>query len=84
MPAFAILGIEAIKKQWSGLILLPAMFFLGFTLIFSLAVSELVKPLYALSVSIASFLPALILSLLLLVFAILHLRKMDIEADEIR
>ena len=60
------------------------MFFLGFTLIFSLAVSELVKPLYALPVSIIAFLPALILSLLLLVFAILHLRKMDIEADEIR
>jgi hypothetical protein len=84
MPVFAILGIEAIKKQWSGLILLPAMFVLGFTLIFSLAVSELVKPLYALPVSIIAFLPALILSLLFLLFAILHLRKMDIEADEIR
>ena len=84
MPAFAILGIEAIKKQWSGLFLLPAMFVLGFTLIFSLAVSELVKPRYALPVSITAFLPALILSLLFLLFAILHLRKMDIEAGEIR
>jgi len=47
MPAFVIIGITALSKAGLGLLLIHAMFILGFTLIFSLAVSEAVKPLYS-------------------------------------
>lgn len=77
MPAFMIAGILALRKSGLGLLLIPALFVLGFTLIFSLAVSELVKPVYDLNISIKGLLPSLVLSLLFLVLAALHLRKLE-------
>jgi len=77
MPAFVIAGILALRKSGLGLLLIPALFVLGFTLIFSLAVSELVKPVYDLNISIEGLLPSLILSMLFLVLAALHLRKLE-------
>ena len=76
MPAFAILAIMTIKKRGLGLVLTPAMFVLGFTLIFSLAIGELVKPLYNLAPDIAGLTMSLLLSLLFLVLAGLHLWKL--------
>jgi len=76
MPAFAITGVMAFRKAGLGLLLIPAMFVLGFTLIFSLAVSELVKPLYGLDFDIVGLLPSLVLSILFLILAALHLRSL--------
>jgi len=58
MPAFMILGIMALRKAGLGLLLIPAMFILGFTLIFSLAVSEMVKPLYDLTITVGELGPS--------------------------
>lgn len=79
MPAFVIIGILAIKKAGLGLLLIPAMFILGFTLIFSLTVSEIVKPLYDLAIDIAGLGPSLVLSIFFLVLAALHLRKLKVN-----
>jgi hypothetical protein len=79
MPAFVIIGIMALRKTGLGLLLIPAMFVLGFTLIFSLAVSESVKPLYNLEISAGGLIPSLVLSILFLVLAFLHLRKLELS-----
>lgn len=83
MPAFVIIGIMAVKKIGLGLLLIPAMFILGFTLIFSLAVSELVKPLYDLTIDIGGLVPSLVLSILFLVLAALHLQKLELALEQV-
>jgi len=74
----------AIKKKGLGLLLIPAIFILGFTLIFSVAVSEIVKPLYDLTITIGGLGPFLILSILFLILAALHLRKLKLDLEETR
>jgi len=79
MPAFVIIGIMALRKAGLGLVLIPAMFILGFTLIFSLAVAESVKPLFDLNITAGGLIPSLVLSILFLVLAFLHLRKLEFD-----
>jgi hypothetical protein len=79
MPAFLILSVLAYRSHRTGLLLLPAIYVLGFTLIFSLAVGELVKPLFNATLSPGAFWPALGLSMLFLVLSILHLTMMGIS-----
>ena len=79
MPAFVILGIMTIRKNGLGLLLIPAMFVLGFTLIFSLALSELVKPLFGLSITAGGLIPSLVLSIVFLVLAGLHLQRLQVD-----
>ena len=79
MPAFLILSVLTYRNHGTGLLLLPALYVLGFTLIFSLAVGELVKPLFAAPLDPATFWPALALSLLFLVLGILHLNRLRIN-----
>jgi hypothetical protein len=81
MPAFAIIGIMALRKVELGLILIPAMFILGFTLIFSLTISELVKPVNGLNISIEGLVQSLILSLLFLILVIPYLRQLRLDYD---
>lgn len=78
MPAFLILSVLTYTSHGAGLLLLPAIYVLGFTLIFSLAVGELVKPLFNATLSPGAFWPALGLSILFLVLGILHLSKLRI------
>uniref|UniRef100_UPI001C0F289A hypothetical protein n=1 Tax=Arthrobacter globiformis TaxID=1665 RepID=UPI001C0F289A len=78
MPAFLILAVLTYKAQAMGLILLPALYILGFTLIFSLAVGEAVKPLFNAALNPASFWPSLLLSLFFLVLGSLHLRRLQL------
>ncbi len=80
MPAFVIMGIMALRKAGLGLLLIPAMFVLGFTLIFSLAVSELVKPLFDLNITASKLIPPLVLSILFMLLAFLHLRKLKLSS----
>jgi hypothetical protein len=82
MPAFVIVGITAIRKTGLGLLLIPSIFVLGFTLIFSLAVSELVKPLYGLSIDISGLGSSLILSIVFLVLAAFYLRSLKIDTEK--
>lgn len=76
MPAFIILGIMTIRNKGLGHLLTPAMFILGFTLIFSLAVSESVKPRYDMTVSAGGLVPSLVLSALFLVLTFFHFRNL--------
>lgn len=80
MPAFLILSVLTYRNRRTGLLLLPALYVLGFTLIFSLAVGELVKPLFGSAPGLPALLPALALSGLFLVLALLHLAKLRIPA----
>ena len=79
MPAFVIVGIMALRRAGLGVLLIPAMFILGFTLIFSLAIAESVKPLLDLNITAGGLIPSLVLSILFLVLAFLHLRKLEFE-----
>jgi hypothetical protein len=78
MPAFLVLSLLTYRNHRTGLLLLPALYVLGFTLIFSLAVGEMVKPLFGAEPSMAALLPALGLSGLFLVLGILHLAKLQV------
>lgn len=79
MPAFVILGILTIRNRGTGLLLIPAVFILGFTLIFSLAVSTLVRPLFDLTITPGDLVPSLVLSIVFLVLAAWHLRRLVIS-----
>jgi hypothetical protein len=81
MPAFLILAIMTLKKRGLGLVLTPAMFILGFTLIFSLVIGELVKPLYQQTPDISALTMSLLLSLLFLVLAGFHLWNLKIKEE---
>lgn len=83
MPAFVIIGIMAVKKAGLGLLLIPPMFILGFTLVFSLVVSEMVKPLYDLAITIGGLVPSLVLSILFLILAALYLRKLKLDSKRL-
>lgn len=80
MPAFLVLAVLTYRAQAMGLILLPALYILGFALIFSLALGEAVKPLFDAALDPASFLPSLLLSLFFLVLGALHLRRLQLSA----
>lgn len=78
MPGFLILSFLTYRGRRTGLLLLPALYVLGFTLIFSLAVGELVKPLFGAVPGLAALLPAVGLSGLFLVLGSLHLAKLQV------
>jgi hypothetical protein len=80
MPAFLILAVLTYRAEALSLILLPALYILGFTLIFSLALGEAVKPLFDAALNPASFWPSLLLSLFFLVLGSLHLRRLQLSA----
>ena len=79
MPAFLLLAVLTYRAHPLGLLLLPAMYVLGFTLIFSLALGELVKPLWDLEFNTAAFWTSLALSLFFAVLGALHLARLDLR-----
>ncbi len=82
MPAFAISGITALRKMGFPLLLMPSMFVLGFTLIFSLVISEAIKPLFDLTVSPSDLAMPLALSCLFLALAIANLLKLKTSTHD--
>lgn len=78
MPAFLILSVLTFRARWPGLVFTPALYLLGFTLIFSLALGELFKPFFDVPVSAVSLWSSLALSALFLVLGALHLWKLDL------
>jgi hypothetical protein len=79
MPAFLLLAVLTYKAHPLGLLLLPAMYVLGFTLIFSLALGELVKPLWNLNVNTAAFSTSLALSLFFAALGAWHLARLHLR-----
>jgi hypothetical protein len=83
MPGFLILSFLTYRNHRTGLLLLPALYVLGFTLIFSLAAGELVKPLFGRDPGVPALLQALALSALFLVLGILHLAKLKVASPPV-
>ena len=70
-----------LKKQGLAYVLTPSMFVLGFTLIFSLVIGELVKPWYQLTPDGTGLTMPLLLSLLFLVLASFHLSNLTFNRE---
>jgi hypothetical protein len=81
MPAFLLLAVLTFRSRPLGLLLLPALYVLGFTLIFSLALGELVKPLFAAETNFQALWLSLALSTFFAILGSLHLRKLEIPAQ---
>ena len=79
MPAFLILAVLTFRSRWPGLVLMPSLYLLGFTLIFSLALGELFKPLFNVPVSALSLWSSVLLSAFFLVLGGLHLWKVELN-----
>lgn len=78
MPAFLLLALLTYRSHPLGLLLLPALYVLGFTLIFSLALGELAKPLFGLDVNLPAFWLSLVLSVFFAAIGTFHLLKLDL------
>ncbi|VXC21867.1 conserved membrane hypothetical protein [Arthrobacter sp. 9AX] len=78
MPAFLILAIAAMRGQKTGLLLLPAAYVLGFSLILSLAAAEPAKEVFGSRFDPVAFWLWLALSLFFLVLGSLHLRLLRV------
>lgn len=72
MPAFLLLAFLIFRRRGIGLVLAPPLYVLGFTLIFSLALAELVKPRFGDQVETPALVAATSLSLLFLVLGSIH------------
>jgi hypothetical protein len=78
MPAFLILAVLVFRNRGAGLVLLPALYVLGFTLIFSLALAELVKPVFGTAPDLPTLAAAVTLSVLFLALGALHLGRLHL------
>ncbi|MBN1368624.1 MAG: hypothetical protein JW954_00120 [Dehalococcoidaceae bacterium] len=76
MPAFFITGIMALKKMPAGILTLPATFVLGFALMLSLAIAEVVKPIYNLQTDTGGLILYSSLSAVFLVLGAFYINKM--------
>jgi hypothetical protein len=81
MPAFLLLAVLTFKSRPLGLLLLPALYVLGFTLIFSLALGELVKPLFDRDPNFQALWLSLALSTFFGILGSLHLHKLELPAQ---
>ncbi|MEC5189784.1 MULTISPECIES: hypothetical protein [unclassified Arthrobacter] len=81
MPAFLILAVLTFRGRWPGLVLMPALYLLGFTLIFSLVLGELFKPFFNIPVSAVSLWSSVLLSAFFLVLGGLHLGRLELHPE---
>jgi len=85
MPLFIIAAILSLREKAIGFVLTPALFVLGFTLLFPVGFSELIPGLFQKSnapLNLSSFLLYDGLSVLFLIIGIVHMRKVQFNADE--
>lgn len=82
MPAFIIAAVVAARRDVMGLLLTPALFVMGFTLLAPLALSEFLKPLlYDLSMDTAEMGLFLLLSILFLILIVAYSWSLKIKED---
>ncbi|MDD3890575.1 MAG: hypothetical protein PHR65_11750, partial [Syntrophomonadaceae bacterium] len=79
MPLFIIIAIMAAKKKGLGLLLTPALFIKGFTVLFPVGLSEILKILYNQTTSTGGIWLYWGLSILFLMLVILYLRNLKIS-----
>lgn len=76
MPGFLLVAIGQLLDRGWAVVLAPVMFVLGAVLIFSLALGELVKPAFGAPITIAGLMPPTLLTTLLVLLAVLQLKRM--------
>lgn len=79
MPAFLILVYKMVKKEGAALLLSPVIFILGFLVIGSLGLAELVKPYFEAEPGVGGVVQSAILSGAFLLMAIWHVKKLSIR-----
>jgi hypothetical protein len=77
MPAFLLVAVGLFRGRSWAVLLAPVMFVLGAVLIFSLALGELMKPAFCSPITMAGLLPPTLLTVLFVVLAVLHLKKLS-------
>jgi hypothetical protein len=80
MPAFAILAVMTARNRGLGLVLTPALYILGSTLLFPVGLGEFIKPLFNLPIDPSGVVLYFGISILFLVLAVIYLRNLKIPA----
>lgn len=83
MPAFMVLSVLTYKAHPLGLLLLPSLYVLGFTLIFSLALGEVVKPLFDANINMQALWLSLSLSMFFAILGAFHLIKLKLREGHV-
>ena len=73
MPAFIIIAVLLIRRKGLGLVLTPAVFVLGSTLLLPVGLGELLKPRYGLPVDMGALMLFLSLAALFIILAVIFL-----------
>lgn len=80
MPAFVIVAVSAFRDKGLGMLLTPALFVMGFTLLFPLALGEFLKPLFFdQPMDTGGMGLFLVLSIVFLALAVMCLRNISIQ-----
>jgi len=80
MPAFLIVAFLAARNRGLGLLMTPALFAHGFTLLFPVAVGGMLGPVYGQVPKPGETAFFLVLSVVFLLMALVYLRTMKIES----
>jgi hypothetical protein len=80
MPAFAILAVMTATNRGLGLILTPALYVLGATLLFPVGLGEIIKPFFNLSTDLSGVPLYFGISILFFVLVVIYLRDLKIPA----
>lgn len=78
MPAFIIAAVKTIKNKGLGLFISPALFILGFSILFPVGLGELIKPHYNQVTDTGGMLLYLSLSVIFLILSIINLVNLKI------
>jgi hypothetical protein len=80
MPAFIIIAILAIKNRGWGILMIPALFIIGFTMLLSVAVGGVLKPLYDQSIETGELFMYIVLSVVFFVLTVVYLNNLKINS----
>lgn len=83
MPLFIIFAIMVAKKQGWGLLLTPALYIKGFTLLFPVGLGEILKILYHQTANTGGILLYWGLSILFMMLSILYFRNLKISGETV-
>jgi hypothetical protein len=80
MPAFIIIAILAIKNRGWGILMIPPLFIIGFTMLLSVAVGGVLKPLYDQSIEMGELFMYIVLSVVFFVLTVVYLNNLKINS----
>jgi len=79
MPAFFITAVMSLRRRGFGILFMPAIFVIGFFVIFPLGLGEIAKPYYGQATNIGSMMVSFVFSIFMLVVGFLHLHKLKLK-----